>query len=129
MGCCLFLQVGYSATTTNEFSISACFDHRMICFHIVVPDCATGNFLAWRAPLHYDERKHNLISALIYRTDCSNGVITISSAPSASSPRCFLILVLLLLSLSQLPISAPIHSLKNAFETMQMRTSEQMNVS
>lgn len=44
---------------------------------------ATGNFCAWRVPPHNDARKHNLISTFIYRTDCSNGVITICRyAPS-----------------------------------------------
>lgn len=57
----------------------------MICFQIVVLHCATGNFCAWRVPLHNDERKHNLISTFIYRADCSNGVITISSAPRSLS--------------------------------------------
>lgn len=37
-------------------------------------------FVTWRVPLHNDEGKHNLISTVIYRTDCPNGVITISSA-------------------------------------------------
>lgn len=59
----------------------------MICSRIVALHCATGNFCAWRVPLHNDERKHNLISTFIYRTDCSNGVITISSAPCYLSPR------------------------------------------
>lgn len=64
----------------------------IICFHIVALHCATGNFCARRVPLHNDERKHNLISTFIYRTECSNGVITISSAPcclssSPSHPR------------------------------------------
>lgn len=62
----------------------------MICFHIVALHCATGNFCAWRVPLHNDERKHDLISTFIYRTACSNGVITISSAPRYTSPRLFL---------------------------------------
>lgn len=89
--------------------------------------CATSNFCAWRVPLHNDERKHNLISIFIYRTDWSNGVITISPCPSLplssspSHPRPS--------SLTLAAYFGPIHSLKNAFETMQMRTSEQMNVS
>lgn len=56
----------------------------MICSHAAARHCATGNFCAWRVPPHNDERKPNLISTFIYRTYCSNGVITISS------PRCHL---------------------------------------
>lgn len=56
----------------------------MICSHIAAVYCATGNFCAWRVPLHNDERNHNLISTFIYRTHCSNGVITSSSAPCRS---------------------------------------------
>lgn len=56
----------------------------MICSHIAAVHCATGNFCAWRVPLHNDERKHNLISTFIYRTR-SNGVITSSSAPCCLS--------------------------------------------
>ena len=97
----------------------------MICSHAAAPHCATGNFCAWRVPRHNDEGKSNLISTFIYRTDCSNGVITISLL-AATSP-CLTLILALLLSLPA--YFGPIHSFKNAFETMQMGTSEQMNVS
>lgn len=66
----------------DEFSTPCASISDMICSHITAPHCATGNFCTWRVPLHNDARKHNLISTFIYRTDCSNGVITISSPPS-----------------------------------------------
>lgn len=78
---------------------------------------ATGNFCAWRVPPHNDARKHNLISTFIYRTDCSNGVITICChAPSLPPTACS-------------PAACRPFSGRGASEAMQMRTSEQMNVS
>lgn len=88
---CLCRYVIQPQPTMNFLSPRALISET-ICFHTVVLRCATGNFWAWRAPLHNHERKHNLISTFIYRTDCSNGLITISSAPrylssSLSHPR------------------------------------------
>lgn len=78
----------------------------------IVPQ--TFFYCACWVPLHNHEKKHNLISTFIYRTDCSNEAITVRLPH-----RLFLVL----------RNFSPIHSLKKAGETMQMRTSEQMNVS
>lgn len=122
MGCCVF--TGMPQLYNQEWIFHLC----------VLWYQQWSVFMLWRCivretfffstrwvPLHNDERKHNLIFTFIYRADCSNEVITISSAL-----RLFLIRVLLL---SLAANFGPIHSLKNACETMQMRTSEQMNVS
>lgn len=115
----------------------------MICSRTVALHCATGNFCAWRVPLHNDERKHNLISTFIYRTDCSNGVITISSAPcylSPCLPHSLSLVLLLLLSCLFIPWRMHLKPCKweqvnkwmfhECFydEKMQMRMSEWMNV-
>ena len=96
MGCCLLFRryVIQPQPSANFLSVRALISE-MICFHIAALHCATGNFSAWRVPLHNDERKHNLISTFIYRTDCSNGVINTSSAPRClATPRRSLILAL-----------------------------------
>ena len=81
MGHCVCFQVCYSTIIKSEFSISACIDIRSDLFSYHGPALCNRQFFCWWVPLHNDERKHNLISTFIYRTDCSNGVITISSAP------------------------------------------------
>lgn len=120
MGCCVFKRMPQLQQRMN-FSISVCFDIRNDLFSCCGPALCKRLFFPHVECLYIMMRGNNLIFTFIYRTDCSNEVITISSAL-----RFFLIPVLLL------PLSAnfgPIHSLKNACETMQMRTSEQMNVS
>lgn len=142
------LQVRHSTTTKNAFSIPARFDIRNDLFSYRGPGIVQqAIFVTWRVPLHNDERKHNLISTVIYRTDCSNGVTTISSSPSPPLPPPLVLFLILTSVLPSPPIPAlfipwRMHSKPCKWEQvnkwmfhecfydekMQMRMSEWMNV-